>query len=45
MRALALFGGAGVVTATVVGGPVALVIGNLALMAATTAILLLTLNL
>lgn len=42
---LALFGGAGAVTATVAGGPTAIVLGNLAVLAGTAALFLCTLNL
>lgn len=45
MKVLALFGGAGAVTATVAGGSAAIVLGNLALLAGTAALLLFTLNL
>ena len=45
MKALALFGGGGVVTAAVTGGSVAIVIGNLAILSATAALFLCTLNL
>ncbi len=45
MKALALFGAAGVLTATLAGGPVAIVIGNLALVAATCALFMSTVNL
>ncbi len=45
MKALALFGGAGVVTAVVAGGPVGFVIGNLAVLAGAGALLLGTVNL
>ncbi|MCA9526593.1 MAG: hypothetical protein KC549_09900 [Myxococcales bacterium] len=45
MKALALFGAAGLVTAVVAGGPVAIVIGNLAVVAATSALFISTVNL
>ncbi len=45
MKALALFGGAGAITAAVAGGPIAIIIGNLAVLAGASALLLGTLNL
>ncbi len=42
---MAFFGGAGVITAALAGGPAAIVIGNLALAAGAGALLLGTLNL
>ncbi len=45
MKALALFGGAGALTAAVAGGPVGLVIGNFAVLAGAAALLLGTVNL
>lgn len=45
VKTLAFFGGAGVLTAVVAGGPVAIVVGNLAVMAASGALLHMTTNL
>jgi|GEM_PF-2652334 hypothetical protein len=45
MKALAIIGGAGAVGAAVTGGPIAMVIGNLAALSVTTALFLTTLNL
>ncbi len=45
MKVLALFGGGGVLAATLTGGPSAMVLGNLAVVAATSALFLVTLNL
>lgn len=42
---MAMFGGAGTLTATLAGGPVAIVFGNLAILAVTCAILMATLSL
>lgn len=44
MKALGLFGAAGVVTAAVTGGPAGLAIGNLAIAAMAAALLLFTVN-
>lgn len=44
MKMLAFFGGAGAITAAVAGGPAAIVIGNLAVMAGVGALFLGTLN-
>ncbi|MFZ4736621.1 MAG: hypothetical protein ACOYM9_11785 [Bradymonadia bacterium] len=45
MKTLAILGGAGAVGAAVTGGPLAMVIGNLAALSVTTALFLTTLNL
>ena len=45
MKALAFFGGAGMLTSTVAGGEMALVLGNLAVIAAAAALFLATVNL
>ncbi len=45
MKALAFFGGAGMLTSTVAGGEMALVLGNLAAIAAAAALFLATVNL
>lgn len=45
MKAMAMFGGAGTLTATLTGGPVAIVFGNVAILAVACAILMATLNL
>ncbi|MFN3198003.1 MAG: hypothetical protein ACE366_06255 [Bradymonadia bacterium] len=39
MKALAIFGGAGALTAVVAGTPAAIVLGNLAIMATSVALL------
>lgn len=44
MKALALFGGAGVVTAAIAGGASAIVLGNVALVAASAALLVGTIS-
>lgn len=44
MKVLALFGGAGVLTATLAGGEAGIVLGNLALIAASGALFLGTLT-
>ena len=45
MKALAILGGAGAVTAAVAGGPAAMIIGNLAALSACMALFFTTLNL
>lgn len=45
MKLLALFGGAGAVTAAIAGGPIGFVIGNFAVLAGAAALLLGTVNL
>ncbi len=45
MKALALFGGAGAVTAALAGGTIGVVIGNFAVLAGAAALLLGTINL
>ncbi len=45
MKMLALFGGAGAVTAVVAGGPLGFVLGNFAVLAGAAALLLGTVNL
>ncbi len=44
MKALALFGAAGVITAAALGGTVGIAIGNLAIAAMAAALLLFTIN-
>ena len=45
MKALAILGGAGAVTAAVTGGPAAMVIGNLAALSVAAALFLSTIDL
>ena len=45
MKTLAILGGAGAVTAVVAGGPLAMILGNLAALSVTTALFLTTLSL
>ena len=45
MKAFALFGGAGALTAILAGGPVAIALGNVAVMASSVYLLHLTTNL
>lgn len=45
MKALAIFGGAGAAAAMLAGGPVAIILGNLAVLAGTGALFLCTCNL
>ena len=44
MKIMAIFGGSGVITATLAGGEVGLVLGNLAVLAAAGALVLGTVN-
>ncbi|MCB9527236.1 MAG: hypothetical protein R3F65_04010 [bacterium] len=44
MKALALFGGAGILTAAIAGGEIGIALGNLALAAASAALFLGTLS-
>lgn len=45
MKSLALFGGAGALTATIAGGTAGVVVGNLAMLAAAVALFVSTCNL